>query len=94
VTIGEHFNAVAIALKFNVPASALVDDLNSVHFDLGVITATITEPERLIALLIRTRKSGFACIVLLSGVFFCANDVKIRQNPRIALLAFVHDFFP
>jgi hypothetical protein len=29
------------------------------------ITAVITEPERLISLLIRTRKSGFACITLI-----------------------------
>ena len=44
---------------------------------LDRITSEITEPEAAISLLIDTRKSGFACIVLLSAVLGRFNSASI-----------------
>ena len=53
---------------------------------LSGITSEITEPEAMNSLIIHTRKSGFACIVLLSAIFGEWSCVCISPNIPVAIV--------
>ena len=54
----------------------------------GMITLAITEPERVIHHFKTTRKSGFACIALLSGVLGDWREFEsVYRNPLVVNFA-------